>query len=127
MPASNTVGAGRPQRFDDLLQVGACGLDRKSRKPSLPPNSTIVTRGLYASTSPIRATPSVVVLPLTPALTTRQCNPGPIQVLLYEIGKTLAWIGAVPGAKLSPNATITGRVSICWTAMAVQAGLQPSN
>src|SRR5208337_323531 len=82
------------------------------RKPSLPPNSTMVTRGLCASTSLTRATPSVVVLPLTPRLTTRHRKPAASRSFCKKSGKLLPGSAPNPAVKLSPNATITERVSL---------------
>ena len=45
----------------------------------------------------MRSRPSVVVLPLTPAFTTRQLQAGGVQILLQKIGKAFARIGAEPG------------------------------
>src|ERR1700722_7611325 len=59
----------------------------------------------------IRATPSVVVLPLTPALTTCQCNPVWSKSFCTKSGKLLPGSAPNPAVKLSPNTTITGRVS----------------
>src|SRR5580698_3361906 len=59
----------------------------------------------------MRATPSVVVLPLTPALTTRQCNPAWSKSFCKKSGKLLPGSAPNPAVKLSPNATITGCVS----------------
>ena len=44
---------------------------RRPRRPSLPPNSTTTTAGFMATMRSSRSTPSLVVLPLMPWLTTR--------------------------------------------------------
>ena len=70
-------------------------------------------RGLCASTSWMRSSPSVVVLPLTPEFTTRQCSPAASRSFCRKSGKLLPGSAPYPALRLSPNATITGRVSEC--------------
>ena len=65
------LDAGVLQRGDDGVEIGAGVSMGRPRRPSLPPNSTTTTAGCRARISGRRSTPSLVVLPLMPSLSTR--------------------------------------------------------
>src|SRR5581483_9016584 len=60
----------------------------------------------------MRSSPSVVVFPLTPAFTTRHFRPCASRSFCRKSGKLLPGSAPKPAVRLSPNATITGRVSL---------------